>query len=363
MAAPKIIPATQIAVLVGPTERKLTTIPVGKPGANEVLIENVAVASNPKDVKLPRRVYQEGEAYVEGNDVAGTIVAVGEGVSEYQVGARVAAFTRVNTKDNKYGAYQQYSVGTVTTTFPVPDSTPFEEAATLPLALATAFIGLFVRLGIPAPDTPEAAANAGKAILIHSAASSVGAYVTQLAKRAGLYVVATAGASKDYVRELGADAVIDYRDKQGDSLVEALSSAVGGRPTPWAYDAYSDRGSPLIFARALDKIAKSNGVSNFSGKLTTVLPVPDDEHKQFPSGVEWIQTLAGTVFNDDAKFAAPFYRKVSLWLANKSFRGNRQKILPNGLADVEKGLALFDSGNVHGEKLVYRIADTPGIGA
>ena len=46
-------------------------------------------------------MYQEGEAYIEGNDVAGTIVAVGEGVSEYEIGARVAAFTKVGTKDNK----------------------------------------------------------------------------------------------------------------------------------------------------------------------------------------------------------------------------------------------------------------------
>ena len=76
-------------------------MPVGKPGAGEVLIENVAVASNPKDVKLPKILYKEGEAYVEGNDVAGTIVAVGEGVSEYELGARVAAFTKVGTKDNK----------------------------------------------------------------------------------------------------------------------------------------------------------------------------------------------------------------------------------------------------------------------
>ncbi|KAI4524234.1 GroES-like protein [Schizophyllum commune Loenen D] len=360
MAAPLTIPQTQTAVLVGWTERKLTTVPVGKPGAGEVLIENVAVASNPKDVKLPKILYKEGEAYVEGNDVAGTIVAVGEGVSEYEIGARVAAFTKVGTKDNKYGAYQQYTVGTLTTTFPIPNAVSYEEAATLPLALATAFIGLFPRLGIPAPDTPEAASNAGKAILIHSAASSVGSYAVQLAKRAGLFVVATAGASKDYAQELGADVVIDYRDHQGDSFVDALASATGTHPTPWVYDAYSEKGSPLLLARALEKIAKNNGVSSFKGKITTVLPVPDEDLKQFPSGVEWERTSAGTVFNTDAEFAGPFYRKVSTWLADKFFKTNRPKIIPGGLAGVAKGLELLAKG-VHGEKLVYQIADTPGI--
>ncbi|KAL1723112.1 chaperonin 10-like protein [Schizophyllum commune] len=362
MAAPRTIPQTQTAVLVGWTERKLTTVPVGKPGAGEVLIENVAVASNPKDVKLPKILYKEGEAYVEGNDVAGTAVAVGEGVSEYEIGARVAAFTKVGTKDNKYGAYQQYTVGTLTTTFPIPNAISYEEAATLPLALATAFIGLFPRLGIPAPDTPEAASNAGKAILIHSAASSVGSYAVQLAKRAGLFVVATAGASKDYAQELGADVVIDYRDHSGDSFVDALASAAGNHPTPWVYDAYSEKGSPLLLARALEKIAKNNGVSSFKGTVTTVLPVPDEDHRQFPSGVEWERTSAGTVFNTDAEFAGPFYRKVSTWLADKSFKTNRPKIIPGGLAGVAKGLELLAKG-VHGEKLVYQIADTPGIGA
>ena len=101
MAAPRTIPKSQTAVLVGPKERRLETIPVATPGPDEVLIENVAVASNPKDWKVPKWIYKEDEAYVEGNDVAGTIVAVGENVSEYKVGARVAAFTIMRTKDNK----------------------------------------------------------------------------------------------------------------------------------------------------------------------------------------------------------------------------------------------------------------------
>lgn len=97
----KDIPETQIAVLLGPNERSLATIPVGKPGPNEVLIENVAVAANPKDWKAAEMMYAPGEKFVEGNDVAGTIVAVGEGVSEYKVGSRVAAFSKMGTKDNK----------------------------------------------------------------------------------------------------------------------------------------------------------------------------------------------------------------------------------------------------------------------
>ena len=97
----KDIPETQLAVLLGPNVRELATIPVGKPGSSEVLIENVAVAANPKDWKVAEMIYAPGEKFVEGNDVAVTIVAVGEGVSEYKVGARVAALSKMGAKDNK----------------------------------------------------------------------------------------------------------------------------------------------------------------------------------------------------------------------------------------------------------------------
>lgn len=102
----------------------------------------------------------------------------------------------------------------------------------------TAAIAFFVRLGIPAPDTAAAGAsdmtrillmktdkdifaatNLRKAVIIYGASTSVGAYAVQLAKKAGLFVVGIAGASKDYAKELGADVIVDYREYQGEQLV------------------------------------------------------------------------------------------------------------------------------------------------
>ncbi|KAL1762802.1 chaperonin 10-like protein [Schizophyllum commune] len=354
MATPYTIPETQTAVLVGPKERKLAVIPVGEPGSDEVLIKNIAVASNPKDWKGPKWFYGENEAYVEGNDVAGIIVAVGQDVFGYKVGDPVAAFTKIRSRDNKYGAYQQYTVAPASVTFPIPDNTTFEEAATLPLAAMTAAIGLFVRLGIPAPETPEAVSNAGKAIIINGAASSVGAFAVQLAKRAGLYIFGTAGSSKDYAKELGADVVIDYREHKGDALIDALVAAIGDRPTSWAYDAVSEHGSALLLARTLAKVVKL-------GKITTVLPIPDEEPAQFPAGIAYELTRVATAHTNDAKFAADYYRKFSHWLADGSFKPNRPRVLPGGLQSVAHGLELLETGKVHAEKLVYRIADTPGL--
>ena len=95
------LPTTQLGVLTSKESSVLQAFPVPAPGPNEVLIKNVAVASNPKDWKVPN--WQQNYAYIEGNDVAGHIVAVGEGVTEYKGGERVAAFTKMGTRDNKVG--------------------------------------------------------------------------------------------------------------------------------------------------------------------------------------------------------------------------------------------------------------------
>ncbi|KAH8111485.1 chaperonin 10-like protein [Phellopilus nigrolimitatus] len=145
------LPSTQLGVFGG----KLQSLPVPAPGPGEVLVQNVAVASNPKDWKYPE--WQNDRSYVEGNDIAGFVAAVGPGVTEYKGGERIAAFTKMATKESKYGAYAQYSITPASTTFPLPDSTSFEEAATLPLAVLTAAIGLFVDLGLPEPPAPGAA--------------------------------------------------------------------------------------------------------------------------------------------------------------------------------------------------------------
>ncbi|KAH8110058.1 chaperonin 10-like protein [Phellopilus nigrolimitatus] len=97
MTAPP--PSTQLGVLTTRTSNTLQTFPVPAPGPGEVLIRNVAVAANPKDYKLPGA--ETDYAFIEGNDVAGIVVQVGEGVTEYKGGERVAAFTKMRMKDNK----------------------------------------------------------------------------------------------------------------------------------------------------------------------------------------------------------------------------------------------------------------------
>ncbi|OCB90536.1 GroES-like protein [Sanghuangporus baumii] len=377
------IPSTQIGVLSTKTSQTLQTFPVPSPGPGEVLIQNVAVASNPKDWKVPLLI--ENYSAIEGNDVAGYIAKVGEGVTEYKGGERVAAFSRTRTLDSKYGAYAQYTVAAAATTFPIPQSnsfeeaatlplaygayaqytvaaaattfpipqsTSFEEAATLPLAVATAFIGLHKGLGIPEKSSGEQ-----KGIIINGAMTSVGSYAVQLAKRAGLFVIGTAGSSKDYAKALGTDVIVDYREYKGEALESALIEAAKGKNVQYVYDVVSEDGSIVLLSRVLSKVSP-----NGKGKVTYVLTLTEDEQKQIPQGIETGRAGAGTAYGEDQEFAARFYRQIGQWLAaSPPFKPNRAKVLPEGLASVPKGLELLRTGQVHGEKLVYRIADTPGL--
>ncbi|KAL5498918.1 hypothetical protein ACEPAH_1436 [Sanghuangporus vaninii] len=346
----EIIPSIQIGVLSTKTSQTLQTFPVPSPGPGEVLIQNVAVASNPKDWKVPLLI--ENYSAIEGNDVAGYIAKVDEGVTEYKGGERVAGFSRTRTLDSKYGAYAQYTVAAAATTFPIPQSTSFEEAATLPLAVATAFISLHKGLGIP-----EKLSGEQKGIIINGASSSVGSYAVQLANRAGLFVIGIAGSSKDYAKALGADVIVDYRDYKGEALESALIEAAKGKNVEYVYDAVSENGSIVLLSRVLSKVSP-----NGKGKVTYALTLSEDEQNQIPQGIETGRAGAGTAYGQDQEFAARFYRQISQWLAaSPPFKTNRAKILPEGLASVPKGLELLRNGQVHGEKLVYRIADTPGL--
>lgn len=84
-----------------PNLTEIRDLEVPEPGNDEILVKNVAVASNPKDWKVPEWV--PDWAAVEGNDIAGTVAKVGKDVTEFKEGDRVAAFT-VMMKDTKYGA-------------------------------------------------------------------------------------------------------------------------------------------------------------------------------------------------------------------------------------------------------------------
>jgi len=353
--------STQIAVVTSKTSSKLQTLPIPEPGPNEVLVKNVVVASNPKDYKLPFVI--PGYEFVEGSDVAGYVEKVGEGVTEYKGGERVAAFTKMATKDNKYGAYQQYSLAVASCAFPIPESISFEDASTLPLAVMTASLGLFIHLGLPEPPAKGVATSAPtQVVVINGASSSVGAYAVQLAKRAGLFVVGIAGGSGAYAESLGADVVVDYRGYKGKGALQAaVTDAVleTGLPCSSALDCVSEGGTISELAGVVASTSPTGG-----GKVNYLGMLSDEEKNSLPPTVTAVRTAVFTAYGEHQAFASRFYRQISEYLVKsdtnpKPLLPNKVHVVPGGLAGVEKGLAMLKAHEVHAEKLVYKIGDSP----
>ncbi|KAJ5152648.1 uncharacterized protein N7482_009126 [Penicillium canariense] len=108
-----------------------TEIPAPQPG--QLLIRVVVSGTNPKDWKLPH--WYPDVVLNQGDDPAGYIEAVGEGVLGFRKGDRVAGFHQILTP---HGSYAEYAIAWAHTTFHVPENISLEEAATIPLAAFTA---------------------------------------------------------------------------------------------------------------------------------------------------------------------------------------------------------------------------------
>lgn len=157
--------------------------PYTTPGPNEVVVKNAAVAINPIDWLLPNVVSMFGPhvklPFVFGDDCAGTVVEVGQGVKSLKVGDRVlglaVSFDKRSNKASE-GGFQEYTVLRTTLVSKIPAWMSFESASVIPLGLATAACGLFLEdfLGLQLPTAPEPQKPTGKTVIIWGGSTSVG---------------------------------------------------------------------------------------------------------------------------------------------------------------------------------------------
>lgn len=171
------------------------------PSAGEVLIRVAGSAFNPVDDGIRggylREVFPVTLPHTPGIEVAGTVDALGAGVTNVAVGDDVVAFLPM-TAD---GSAAEYVVAPADALAPAPTSIPLADAAALPMVGLTAWQALFDDAGL----------TAGQRVLINGAGGAVGGYAVQLAKHAGAHVVATASPrNAERVRAAGADEVIDH---------------------------------------------------------------------------------------------------------------------------------------------------------
>ncbi|MEV0644289.1 NADP-dependent oxidoreductase [Phytomonospora sp. NPDC050363] len=183
--------------------------PTPRPGPGEVLLQVAAVAHNPSDVWLRAGMLHEmfpaRFPATLGVDVSGTVVEAGPGAS-FTIGDRVMGRADTGATAAEYAVVR---AGDLTV---APGGIPLTHAAAIPVAGLTAWQAV----------VDHARVAQGERVLVNGAGGGVGSFGVQLAKRAGAFVVATAGPrSAEAVARLGADRVVDYT--AGD-----LAAAVGG---------------------------------------------------------------------------------------------------------------------------------------
>ncbi|MFC4403085.1 zinc-binding alcohol dehydrogenase family protein [Gracilibacillus xinjiangensis] len=176
------------------------------PSENDLLVKIMAVSINPVDVKVRSpKEKQETAPKILGWDACGVVEAVGSNCTLFKPGDEVYYSGSIT----KPGTYSEYHLVDEKIAGKKPQSLSYAEAAALPLTAITAWEGLFDRLQIDLNNKKE---NGKKSILIIGGAGGVGSIAIQLAKIAGLTVIATASRdeSKKWVKELGADYVINH---------------------------------------------------------------------------------------------------------------------------------------------------------
>lgn len=245
--------ALQVTRFGGPEVLELHAVDTPDPPPGEVLVRVRAAGVNFGDI-----IIREGNApvpvalpLIPGSEAAGTVEAVGDGVTTLGVGDRVAVPIFVTGRLG--GGYAEYVAVPEAAAVPLPDEVSFETAAALQMQALTAS----TMLDRVPPD--------GKTVVVHAAAGGVGSNLVQMAKqrRAGR-VIATAGGpiKTAAARELGADLVLDYRS---DEWVAALLDETDGRGADVVYDpvggdvrtasftALADEGTLVIYGIAASR--------------------------------------------------------------------------------------------------------------
>jgi NADPH:quinone reductase len=174
-----------------------------EPGARDLCVEVRAVALNPVDTKVRRNSARQKGPLVLGFDAAGVVTSVGNEVSLFEPGDEVYYAGDIT----RPGSNQQLQLVDERIVGRKPRTLDFAQAAALPLTAITAYEAIFDRLGFAVP--PQRSTGT---LLIIAGAGGVGSIAIQLAKLAGLTVVASASRpeSAEWVRSLGADQVVDH---------------------------------------------------------------------------------------------------------------------------------------------------------
>jgi NADPH2:quinone reductase len=210
---PSRVNAIAIKAPGGPDMLVVEERPLPVPDAGEILVKVAAAGVNRPDVMQRQGLYPppKGAPDIPGLEIAGEVVALGDGVTRWKVGDKVAALV-------VGGGYAEYCLAHESHALPVPAGCSMVEAAAIPETFFTVWHNVFERGEL----------KDGETLLVHGGSSGIGTTAIQLAKAFGARVITTAGSAEkcESCRKLGADVAVNYKSED---FVVLTKSATGGR--------------------------------------------------------------------------------------------------------------------------------------
>jgi putative PIG3 family NAD(P)H quinone oxidoreductase len=226
----------------GPEVLQWTEVPDPRPGPGEVIVEVAAAGVNRADLMQRQGFYPPppGAPPYPGLECSGTVAALGDGVTGWQVGEQVCALLAG-------GGYAEQVAVPAGQLLPVPKGSTVVEAAAFPETACTVYSNVFLTAGLVAGET----------LLVHGGGSGIGTMAIQLAKQAGARVAVTAGSQDklDVCRALGADITINYREED---FVDSLMAATDGHGA----DVILDIIGAAYLARNIAALAPDGRIAN-----------------------------------------------------------------------------------------------------
>lgn len=359
------IPRTQRALTVKSVGRAhIQNVPVEQPGENEVLIKVEAIALNPSDVKHLDHLPKEGA--VCGNDLAGYIVKVGNGVKkELRVGDRVSTFVfGCNPAWPENGAFAEYAVAQAEFCIKLSEMMSFVEGATLGVGLVTCGLA-FRSLGLVVEKADEwaiisHASTRGPYVLICGGSTATGTLAIQLVRHLGYTPLATCSPhNNSLVRKAGAAATFDYKSPSCGSEIRNFTDGKLG----YVLDCIGETSSATISYGAI-------GLQG--GRYTSLAPFPERLRLRRKGVVpDWVlgyivfrrtAQLDGEYAKDatpeDGVFMEAWLSKMQYLVTEGQLSPHPVQINPGGLRGIAEGSDMIRKGMVSGKKLVYILHDT-----
>jgi len=250
--------AAYLTKKAGPEGLVIGDVPRPQPRQGELLVRVHATAVTPTEFSWSptfntRTSEPRPFPIILSHEFSGLVEELGEAAEGFKIGD--VGYGMNDWFSN--GAQAEFCTAPATAVTQVPDSLDWNEAATVPISVLTAWQGLFERCQL----------KPGERVLIHGAAGGVGLFAVQLAKWRSAHVIATASSRNlDFVRDLGADEVIDYRSTPFEKVVEEIDvvfDAVGGKTLSRSWDVLRSGGRLATIASESESLKETRSREAF----------------------------------------------------------------------------------------------------